>query len=92
MKKRRKKLKTKNFLLFLLLLIFIPTTITIISNNLNKEENTKEEYEETPEVEEYTANLIMVGDALIHNSLYNDANKLANYNGYDFKPHIELIK
>lgn len=43
-------------------------------------------------VKEYTASLVMVGDALVHNSLYNDANRLANYNGYDFKPHIELIK
>ena len=34
----------------------------------------------------------MVGDALIHNAVYKDANKLANYNGYDFKPQLEYIK
>ena len=59
----------------------------------NKEETIKEEIpKEENNIEEYTADLIMVGDALVHNSLYNDANKLANYNGYNFKPHIELIK
>ena len=40
----------------------------------------------------YTANMIMVGDALIHSSVYNDAARLANWNGYDFKPQISLIK
>lgn len=94
MKKRRKKLKTKNILLFLLILMLIPTSIVIISEKINKEETNKEEdvIKETNKLEKYTASLVMVGDALVHNSLYNDANRLANYNGYDFKPHIELIK
>ena len=35
--------------------------------------------------------MIMVGDALIHSSVYKDAHRLANYDGYDFKPQIELI-
>ena len=47
---------------------------------------------EKPKEETYEASLIMVGDALVHNSLYNEANRLANYNGYNFKPHLELIK
>ena len=34
----------------------------------------------------------MVGDALIHSSVYKDANRLAGYNGYDFKPQIKYIK
>ena len=34
----------------------------------------------------------MVGDNLIHSSIYKEANRNANYNGYDFKPMIELIK
>jgi len=93
LKKRRRKLKIKNILLFLLILIFIPTSIVLLSNKINKEEPIKEESpKEENNIEEYTANLIMVGDALVHNSLYNDANKLANYNGYNFKPHIEPIK
>ena len=39
-----------------------------------------------------TAKMVMVGDALIHSSVYNDAARLANWNGYDFKPQISLIK
>ena len=38
------------------------------------------------------ANLIMVGDALIHGSVYRDAQRLAGGNGYDFKPQIKYIK
>lgn len=91
MKKRRTKLKIKNILLFLLSIIFIPTSLTFGFSKINKnleEEKIKEELKS----KEYTASLVMVGDALVHNSLYNDANRLANYNGYDFKPQIELIK
>ena len=91
MKKRRRKLKTKNILLFLLILILIPTSIPIIKNNINKEEKLEEPIKKE-ETKEYSANLIMVGDALVHNDLYNDAKRLANNNGYNFKPHIELIK
>ena len=89
MKRRRKKLKIKNILLFLLIFIIIPVAIISISKVPNEE---KKEKPTPPEKKEYSASLIMVGDALIHNSLYNDANRLANYSGYDFKPQIELIK
>ena len=34
----------------------------------------------------------MVGDNLIHGAVYNYAQKLANYNGYDFKPIVSYIK
>lgn len=47
---------------------------------------------EEPKIEEYKASLIMVGDALIHSSVYRDANRLANWYGYDFKPQITYIK
>lgn len=56
-------------------------------NQKNPPEETKRE---EPKV--YTAKMIMVGDNLIHSSVYKDANRLANYNGYDFKPQINLIK
>lgn len=38
----------------------------------------------------YEAKMFMVGDALIHQSVYYNAGQ--NGNGYDFKPMIELIK
>lgn len=89
MRKRRRKLKTKNILLFLLILISIPTTITIA---YKKRTNALEEIPEEEKIKVYEANMVMVGDALIHNAVYKDANKLANYNGYDFKPQLEYIK
>lgn len=88
-KKRRRKLKIKNILLFLLMLVLIPTSITITLKQINKKEQTIVEEEK---IKVYEANMIMVGDALIHNAVYKDANRLANYNGYDFKPHLEYIK
>ena len=47
-----------------------------------------------PEIKEekYEATLIGVGDSLIHSSIYKDANKHANWKGYDFKPMLTYIK
>lgn len=94
MKKIKRKLKIKNIFLLLIILIFIPILVTFIFNELNQINITKleESKKEESKIKEYTASLIMVGDALVHTSLYNDAHKLSGYNGYDFKPQIELIK
>ena len=90
-RKRRKKVKIKRILLFLLLLILLPIVITSVYNYFNESNDNIDESEED-NVLEYNASLVMVGDALIHPSLYNDANKLSGYNGYNFKPQIEFIK
>lgn len=94
MKKIRKKLEIKNIILFIILIIFLPIAITITFSSLNKSQDIPKDKDSKSEsaTKEYTASLIMVGDALVHDSLYNDANKLAGYNGYNFKPQIELIK
>jgi len=94
--KRRRKVKLK--LGAIILIVFVAfascylgyrslssdNTTTSIPNNQNV---LKE-----PETIEYRTNMVMVGDALIHSSVYNDAARLANYKGYDFKPQITLIK
>ena len=49
----------------------------------NKNENKEETYK---------VSMVMVGDNLIHSSIYNEANRNANYDGYDFKPMITMIK
>lgn len=46
--------------------------------------------EEKKKPKEYSANLFMVGDALIHSAVYQDA-KLSD-GTYDFKPMLEYIK
>ena len=43
------------------------------------------------EVKEYSISFVMVGDALIHDKIYNEAKKLGDSN-YDFKPMLSLIK
>ena len=60
------------------------------SNNVNNiiSENITKEVKE----DKSSLSLVMIGDNLIHSSVYNVANKHANYNGYDFKPIIEYIK
>lgn len=64
------------------------------TNTFNIEETNNISIEEPKESKEevYTASMVMVGDYLIHSSLYKEANRNANYNGYDFKPMLELIK
>jgi len=94
-RKKKRRIKIIPILVTLLLLGAIACGIIYGPKYLkSKEKPTPKEPEvekkEPPKV--YTANLIMVGDALIHSSVYNDANRLANWNGYDFKPQIELIK
>ena len=97
-RKRRRKLKIKNITIFVLIIMFIPISITFVFENINDNNNDTNKYDESinkqdeSKVEEYTTNLIMVGDALVHESLYKDAYKNGDYKEYDFKPYLELIK
>lgn len=93
-KRKRRKLK-KGFKIFLV--IFSITLISIISYiiikpNKDKKTITKPNIINKNEDKHYEASLIAVGDYLIHSSVYKDANRLANGDGYDFKPMISYIK
>jgi poly-gamma-glutamate synthesis protein (capsule biosynthesis protein) len=104
MKKKRKtrrrtkrKLKLGNiFIAISLCILFTLVVIYLTKGNDLKESTTttskKEEVKTEEEEKTYKASLITAGDNLIHSSLYKDANKNANYDGYDFKPMYELIK
>lgn len=89
---RSKKKKIKIFRLFILLILIALGTYFIL--NLNKENPKKETVKkETKEIKEETKtsklSLVMVGDALLHSSVYKDAYS----NGiYDFSKQIEYIK
>lgn len=91
---RKKKIKVIPLLVCILLICIVAYGVKFgikyLKNNDNKKEPKPEPVVEVPK--EYKTNLIMVGDALIHSSVYKDANRLANYNGYDFKPQIKYIK
>ncbi len=93
----------KNLIIIISVLIIISVGILIgyiieekksVGNqNIKQEDDVKEEIEQEENKEEiYKASMIMVGDNLIHSSVYKDANKNANYDGYDFKPMLEFIK
>ena len=93
-KRKRRKLK-KGFKIFLV--IFSITLISIIGYIIikpNKDNKTisKPNIINKNKDKHYEASLIAVGDYLIHSSVYKDANRLANGDGYDFKPMISYIK
>ena len=102
MRKTVKKTKTnKNAKIYLIIIIFsivgfgIGTGIYFLFNNkADVDKKPLNEVVQPPVIEEkvYEATLIGVGDNLIHSSLYKDANKHANYKGYDFKPMLTYIK
>lgn len=92
-KKRKLKKFPKIFLIFILICA-IGGGIFLYLNN-GKKDITKSEPKKTVKKEEkkavdYEAKVFMVGDALIHWGVYNDA--LQSDGSYDFKPQLEYIK
>ena len=90
MVKKKRKLKIKS-ILFLLIIVLVTIATFIGYKNIIKKDSPKEVETITkkPDIEEYKLTLIMAGDALIHDRLYDDA-KTAD--SYDFKPYLKLIK
>ena len=88
MKRTRKKRKIKP-LTYILLIIIIAIIIWPFSNKeKRKVKKEKIEKETKEEIKESKVNLVMVGDALLHSSVYNDAYT----NGkYDFTKQLEFI-
>ena len=94
-RKRKRKLKKNVKIVLIILLILIAGSYpTYKLLNKGKEPNIGEKTDKNNDNKEkkYELSLIAVGDYLIHSSLYKDANKHANYDGYDFKPMITNIK
>ena len=96
MRKRKVKIK-KGGRIFVVLICFIVLGILALDYSSftfrkeKKEEPKKEEkVEEIKEPKYYEAHLFMVGDALIHSAVYQDARQADG--SYDFKPMLELIK
>lgn len=100
MGKHTKKISIPIYAIILIILIIIGIIVgyniekirNTTTQNLEQESILQSEEKKEDEEEIYTASMIMVGDNLIHSSIYKEANRNANYNGYDFKPMIELIK
>ena len=84
------------FLLCISLLFLVSIGLSkYFSFNDNGDELIQEEVIDDVIVEdkskEYSISLVMVGDALIHDKIYNEAKVLGN-GGYDFKPMLSLVK
>ena len=100
MKKRRVKRKLKKGSILILaigvsiLIVSLFFVFKVIFKTNDNESLDGSGLELAPEEKEevYEASLVMVGDNLIHSSLYKDANKNAGYNGYDFKPMYTYLK
>lgn len=100
MAKRKVRLKKKSKFIILIILIVVAVgvgaiyKISYFSNVKKREVKLPAEKEvkkkEKKEPKEYTANLLMVGDALIHYGVYHDAKQADG--SYDFKPMFEYIK
>lgn len=87
---KRKIKRTPKIIGFSLLIIII--VILIYPIFTKKEEPIKEiPIIEEPKEKTYKLSLVMVGDALIHSSVYKDAYD-STTNTYDFKKHVSLIK
>lgn len=100
--KRKKRVKLKlelSKIIFILIgIILLSVGISLLVFVLNNDEEipndeiiAKDEVKEEKE-KIYELSLVMVGDMLVHDSLYEEANKNTNYNGYDFKPMLTYIK
>ncbi len=99
--KKKRKIKYVNVVLFLILIILASLTIKF-GFNLIKKDGKKTISKITKKVEKketeknYKLSLFAVGDALIHNGVYMDADLHKKgsdgYEAYDFKPMFTYIK
>lgn len=93
MAKKKIKVKKSIRIIIILLLIVILGIFALdfldISNYFHKKKMSNKKQVEVVVPREYKASIFMVGDALIHSCVYNDARVNG---GYDFKPQIEKIK
>ena len=99
MTKKKVKMKKKGilFLVIVILLLGVAGGIFVVNDFkipfLNKKEEKEKKKLNKVEVkgpQEYNLSVFMVGDALIHSCVYQDAK--TSDGGYDFKPMLELIK
>ena len=83
-------MKKKCVILVVLIVIALGLAYFLFTTpKIEKPKEEKIEEKKEPEIKTSKLSLVMVGDGLLHSSVYNDAYK----NGvYDFKPQLEYIK
>ena len=93
--KRKMKKWPKIILLIFLLVIVVGGTVfglykSKIFEKKNKDKKVVEKKKKEKKAVDYEAKIFMVGDALIHWGVYNDAKQ--SDGSYDFKPQLEYMK
>ena len=93
--KRKMKKWPKIILLIFLLVIVVDGTVfglykSKIFEKKNKDKKVVEKKKKEKKAIDYEAKIFMVGDALIHWGVYNDAKQ--SDGSYDFKPQLEYMK
>lgn len=91
--KRKIKKKFKLIIIILILCIGVFTFLSINNFSFSKKEVKPKKQivkKEEKKPKEYSAKLFMVGDALIHSCVYQDAKQ--SDGSYDFRPMLEYIK
>ena len=93
MSRRKRKINKSKVLRLIILILLIICLVVFINNKYNTKIDTKETKVKEIKKEEKNTNkeisLIMVGDNLIHDKIYN---YFKTDNGYDFKPMYSYIK
>lgn len=77
-------------LLPIFLIIILGLTLIIFTSDRKSLDDKREHFKPKPKIKESSLSLLMVGDALIHASLYNDAKK--GVDDYDFRHIFEYIR
>ena len=89
MKRRRKVNKKKVILFILIIIILVIGSIFIVSKLFDKEVVPSDNIIDKDNDKEYSINMLMVGDLLVHDRLYN---AMKTSDGYDFKPKNKIEK
>ena len=87
--KRRRVNKKRIILLIFILFVMFGGIIFILINFNKKEVSENNNIINSKEEKEYSINMLMVGDLLVHDRLYN---AMKTSDGYDFKPCLTYIK
>ena len=103
MKTRKKKIKKKVKIIFTLIVVVLVAILSaklylkhesyekkVKEEKIKKEEIAKKKKEDALKPKKYSLKMIMVGDALIHSSVYMDAEK--SDGTYDFKKMLTNVK
>lgn len=87
--RRKRRVKGKKIIIFIIILLFIGTSVYVGYNKLLTRKVINDDKVIENKDKEYSLNLLMVGDMLVHDRLYK---VMKTEDGYDFKPALTYIK